>query len=77
MSRRDRPAQIRRPRYVAFLVTGMAVGLLATVVLSLSVRDSVGSTARLLLYLGILLGGLDALAGGGVAVWLERDARDE
>jgi hypothetical protein len=30
-----------------------------------------------LLYLGILLGGLGALAGGGVAVWLERDARDE
>jgi hypothetical protein len=62
---------------VPFLVTGMAVGLLATVVLSLSVRDSVGSTARLLVYLGILLGGLGALAGGGVAVWLERDARDE
>ena len=55
----------------------MVVGLLATVVLSLTVRDSVGSTARLLLYLGILLGGLGALAGGGVAVWLERDARDE
>jgi hypothetical protein len=62
---------------MAFLVTGMAVGLVATVVLSLSVRDSVGSTTRLLLYLGILLGGLGALAGGGVAVWLERDGRDE
>jgi hypothetical protein len=62
---------------VAFLVTGMAVGLLATVILSLSVRDAVGSTTRLLLYLGILLGGLGALVGGGVAVWLERDARDE
>jgi hypothetical protein len=74
---RDQPARVRRPRYVPFLVTGMAVGLLATVVLSLSVRDSVGSTARLLVYLGILLGGLGALAGGGVAVWLERDARDE
>ena len=74
---RDQPARVRRPRYVAFLVTGMAVGLLATVVLSLSVRDSAGSTTRLLLYLGILLGGLGTLAGGGVAVWLERDARDE
>jgi hypothetical protein len=74
---RDQPARVRRPRYVAFLVTGMAVGLLATVVLSLSVRDSAGSTTRLLLYLGILLGGLGALAGGGVAVWLERDAGDE
>ena len=76
MSRRDRPAQIRRPRYVAFLVTGMAVGLLATIVLSLSVRDSVDSTARVLVYLGILLGGLGALAGGAVAVWLERDPHD-
>ena len=76
MSRRDRPAQIRRPRYVAFLVTGMAVGLLATIVLSLSVRDSVDSTARVLVYLGILLGGLGALAGGAVAVWLERGERD-
>jgi len=74
---RDQPARVRRPRYMAFLVTGMVVGLLATVVLSLSVRDSVGSTTRLLLYLGILLGGLGALAGGGVAVWLERNARDE
>ena len=74
---RDQPARVRRPRYVPFLVTGMAVGLLATIVLSLSVRDSVDSTARVLVYLGILLGGLGALAGGGVAVWLERDARDE
>jgi len=74
---RDQPARVRRPRYVPFLVTGMPIGLLATVVLSLSVRESVGSTTRLLLYLGILLGGLGALAGGGVAVWLERDARDE
>ena len=74
---RDQPARVRRPRYVPFLVTGMAVGLLATVILSLSVRDSVGSATRLLLYLGILLGGLGALAGGSVAVWLERDARDE
>ena len=74
---RDEPARVRRrPRYVAFLVTGTGVGLLAAVVLSLKVRDSVDSTARVLVYLGILLGGLGALAGGAVAVWLERDTHD-
>jgi len=58
---------------VAFLVTGGVVGLIATVVLALAAGDTVDSTRRLMLYLGILLGGLGALAGGGVAVWLERN----
>ena len=74
---RDRPARVRRPRYVPFLVTGAVVGLLVTVGLALSADDSVGSTRRLMFYLGILLGGLGALAGGAVAVWLERDARGD
>jgi hypothetical protein len=74
---RKESARVRRPRYVPFLVTGLAVGLLATVVLALTTADSVGSTRRVVLYLGILLGGLGALAGGAVAVWLERDARDD
>jgi hypothetical protein len=68
----DRPARVRRPRYVPFLVTGAAVGLIATVVLSLTTSGDAGSPRRLAFYLGILLGGLGALAGGAVAVWLER-----
>jgi hypothetical protein len=68
---------VRRPRYAAFLVTGAVVGLIATVVLALSAGESVDSTRRLMLYLGILLGGIGALAGGGVAVWLERHADDD
>ena len=74
---RDRTARLRRPRYVPFLVTGALVGLVATVVLGLSAGEAVDSTRRLMLYLGILLGGLGTLAGGAVAVWLERNARDE
>jgi hypothetical protein len=72
----DRPARVRRPRYLAFLVTGALVGLLATVVLATAAGDEVGSVRRLMLYLGILLGGLGTLAGGAVAVWLERDRHD-
>jgi hypothetical protein len=73
----DRPSQVRRPRYLPFLVTGGVVGLIATAFLALSAGDTVDSTRRLMLYLGILLGGLGALAGGGVAVWLERNAQDD
>jgi hypothetical protein len=62
---------------VAFLVTGAVIGLVATVILALSAADAVDSTRRLMLYLGILLGGLGALAGGGVAVWLERNEVDD
>jgi hypothetical protein len=72
----DRPARVRRPRYLPFLVTGALIGLLATVLLAASAGDDVGSTRRLMLYLGILLGGLGTLAGGAVAVWLERDRHD-
>jgi hypothetical protein len=71
----DRPTRVRRPRYVPFLVTGAVVGLLVTVILALAAGDDVGSVRSLMLYLGILLGGLGALAGGALAVWLERDRR--
>jgi hypothetical protein len=74
---RDQPARVRRPRYLAFLGTGTVVGLLVSVVLALSAADSAGPTRRLLFYLAILLGGLGALAGGAVAVWLERDGRGD
>ena len=69
----DRPTRVRRPRYLPFLVTGALVGLVATVILAMSAPAEVESPRRLALYLGILLGGLGALAGGAVAVWLERD----
>jgi hypothetical protein len=74
---RHEPARVRRPRYVPFLVTGLVVGLIATVILALTSADSAGSPGRLMLYLGIMLGGLGALAGGAVAVWLERHAQDD
>ena len=74
---RDEPARTRRPRYLPFLGTGLVVGLIATVVLAMTSADDAGSTRRLMLYLGILLGGLGALAGGALAVWLERDDRDQ
>jgi uncharacterized SAM-dependent methyltransferase len=62
---------------VPFLVTGAIVGLVATVLLALSAGEAVDSTRRLMLYLGILLGGLGTLVGGAVAVWLERDRRGD
>jgi uncharacterized SAM-dependent methyltransferase len=62
---------------VPFLVTGGLVGLIATVILALTAGDAAASPRRLMLYLGILLGGLGVLAGGAVAVWLERDGRDD
>jgi len=74
---RDKPARTRRPRYLPFLGTGLVVGLIATVILALTSADGAGSTRRLMLYLGILLGGLGALAGGALAVWLERNDRDQ
>jgi hypothetical protein len=64
---------VRRPRYLAFLVTGFVVGVVATVVLVAAFSAQVDETRELALYLGVLLSGLGALLGGAVAVWLERD----
>jgi len=61
----------RNPRYVAFLLTGAIVGVLAAVVLVLGPGADVADQPRLLAYLAALLGGLGALAGGVVAVVLE------
>jgi hypothetical protein len=69
------PRLVRRPRYLPFLVSGLVVGLVATIVLVALLGRDVESPRRLVLYLGVLLGGLGALAGGGLAVWLERGER--
>ena len=70
----DQPARVvRRPRYVPFLVTGFVVGVVATLVIVAMFGNQVDQTRKLIVYLGILLGGLGVLAGGAVAVWLERD----
>jgi hypothetical protein len=60
---------------VPFLVTGGVVGLIVTAVVVLTLGDDTDSPRRLALYLGVLFGGLGALAGGGLAVWLERPTR--
>lgn len=68
-TRRTRPS--RRPRYLAFLVTGAVVGLATALVLVLGPGAGVDDRARLLAYLSALLAGLGALAGGAIAVLLE------
>jgi H+/Cl- antiporter ClcA len=64
---------VRRPRYVPFLVTGFVLGLVATVVIVAFFGQQVDQPRRLTTYLGLLLGGLGTLAGGALAVWLERN----
>ncbi len=61
----------RLPRYPAFLVSGAAVGLLAALLLALGPGAEVDDRARLLAYLGALLGGIGALLGGLVAVLID------
>jgi len=61
----------RSPRYVAFLATGAAVGVVAGLVLVLGPGAGVDDRARLLAYLCALLAGLGALLGGVVAIVLE------
>jgi hypothetical protein len=67
------PRLARRPRYVPFLVTGFLVGVVATLVIVMTLGNQVDRTRELVMYLGIMLGGVGALVGGGLAVWLERD----
>lgn len=69
------PRLVRRPRYLPFLVSGFVVGVLATIVLVALFGRDVENPRKLVLYLGVLLGGLGTLAGGGLAVWLERGER--
>jgi hypothetical protein len=61
----------RNPRYVAFLGTGAAVGLVAGIVLAFGPGAGVDDRVRLLAYLCALLAGLGALLGGVVALLLE------
>ena len=61
----------RSPRYVAFLATGAAVGVVVGLVLVLGPGAGVDDRARLLAYLCALLAGLGALLGGVVAIVLE------
>lgn len=58
------------PRYLRFLLTGSAAGLLATVVVVLVRGDAVERPVVLFFYLGLLLVGFGALLGGLVAVLL-------
>jgi hypothetical protein len=65
----------RNPRYPAFLVTGGVVGLVVAVVLVVAAGSTAKDPTRLMVYLGVLLAGLGALAGGVVAVLLESRRR--
>ncbi len=61
----------RNPRYVAFLGTGAAVGLIVGIVLAFGPGAGVDDKVRLLAYLCALLAGIGALLGGVVALLLE------
>ncbi|HET8617246.1 MAG TPA: hypothetical protein VFL94_17130 [Actinomycetales bacterium] len=66
----------RSPRYVAFLVTGAAVGVLLAIISgAIGTGDGSISTGRLIGYLAMLFGLLGALLGGAVAVVIERLSR--
>lgn len=71
----DIPRAVRRPRYVPFLLTGLLVGVVLTFLLVALAPEGVENPRKLAFYLGILLGGIGALLGGGLAVWLERGER--
>jgi hypothetical protein len=71
----DLPRVVRRPRYVPFLLTGFVVGAVVTVLLVALAPEDVADPRKLALYLGVLLGGVGALLGGGLAVWMERGER--
>jgi hypothetical protein len=64
------------PRYLRFLLTGGAVGLVATVVVVLVRGGAVERPVVLFFYLGLLLVGLGALLGGLVAVLLTGRSED-
>jgi hypothetical protein len=65
----------RNPRYLSFLLTGGVIGLLIAVALVVGAGDSAEDPRRLLIYLGALLTGIGALAGGVVAVLIESRRR--
>lgn len=69
------PRVRRSPRYVPFIGTGAALGLVLALVLALGPGAGSADELRLLAYLGALLAGLGALVGGLVAVLLEARRR--
>jgi hypothetical protein len=65
----------RNPRYLSFLLTGGVIGLVVAVTLVVAAGSSAEDPRRLLVYLGAMLTGVGALAGGAVAVLLESRRR--
>jgi uncharacterized protein (DUF1501 family) len=65
----------RNPRYLSFLLTGAVIGLIVALVLVVAAGDSAEDPRRLLIYLGAMLTGIGALAGGGIAVLIESRRR--
>jgi hypothetical protein len=63
----------RAPRYSAFLLTGGVIGVVAAVIVGLAGSGDPGSSRGPLIgYLAVLLGLLGGLAGGVVALVLDR-----
>ncbi|MGH8892748.1 MAG: hypothetical protein ACRDWY_05495 [Actinomycetes bacterium] len=69
------PPTRRTPRYLRFLGTGGAVGLLSAAVLVLVRGDLVERPSVLFFYLALVLTGLGALLGALVAVLVEARRR--
>ena len=64
-----------RPRYGRFIGTGVVVGVLIAIVLTVFRPHSAAySGGQVVLYLGLVFALVGALLGGGVAVWLESRA---
>ena len=67
---------VRTPRYARWLVTGGVLGVLAAFVLAATAGgDERYGFRDVALYLAMLGGLIGALAGGGVAVLLDRSGR--
>jgi hypothetical protein len=72
--RKQQPRQVRRtPKFSAFLLTGALAGLLTGFLLSVfGPVDSRYDASAALGFLGLIFAGLGALAGGVIAVLLEK-----
>ena len=72
--RKQQPGQVRRsPRFTAFLVTGVLAGLLTGLFLSVvGPVDARYDSSAAAGFLGLIVAGLGTLAGGLVAVLLDR-----
>jgi membrane associated rhomboid family serine protease len=74
LPRKSQPRRVRRaPRFTAFLLTGGLAGLLTGLFLSaIGPVDARYDTSAAAGFLGLIFAGLGALAGGLVAVLLDR-----